>query len=123
MWVDNQDEKLVCSAAGMLAVVTVDLTVYVLAAHSDALMVDEWVACWAAQKDFELVAHFGESATKLPRMVPLGVLIFRREIHWQKFVITLFFKYYKLKLNEIVNSLRNQDSQKGMIFECYNFCF
>jgi hypothetical protein len=49
-------------------------------------------------------------------MVPFGMLIFSREISWQKFVITLFFKYYKLKLNEIVNSLRNQDFIEGYDF-------
>jgi hypothetical protein len=74
-------------------------------------------------KYFYFVAFFGECATKYQRMVPFAVLIFCREIHWQKFVITLFFKYYKLKLNEIVNSQRNQDLYKGMILECYNFCF
>ena len=46
MWVDNSDEKLVYSAAGMLAVMTVDLTVEVMVAYSDASTAVEWVACW-----------------------------------------------------------------------------
>ncbi len=60
-------------------------------------------------KYFYFVAFFGEYATNLEMMVPFGMVIFSREIPGQKFVITVFLKYLKLEVNEIINSQRNQD--------------